>query len=146
VTPARWWTVEHTADLAIEVEARSLGELFVTGGLAMVGVLLGKEDGIGEPDAGPENDWRDLTLEAPDREALFVDWLREILYIQLTEQVFFTTADFTELDDERLVARVAFQLPSKEVEVHRELKGVTYHDLEVVRRGEGWFARIVFDL
>jgi SHS2 domain-containing protein len=30
--------------------------------------------------------------------------------------------------------------------VQRELKGVTYHDLTVRRRGGGWYARVVFDL
>jgi SHS2 domain-containing protein len=146
VTPARWWTVEHTADLAIEVEAHSLGELFDTGGLAMMGVLLGAEGGTGVPEAGPAADWRDLTCEASDREALFVDWLRELLYIQLSEQLLFSAADFNELDEKKLAARAAFQLPSNEAQVERELKGVTYHDLEVVRRGDEWFARVIFDL
>ena len=147
MTPARWRTVEHTADLAVEVEAYSLDELFVSGGLAMMGVLQGAEDGTEEPDSGgPPSEWRAMTFEASDREVLFVDWLRELLYIQISEQLLFAAADFAELGDKKLAARVAFRPPSNEVQVERELKGVTYHDLQVVRRGDGWFARIVFDL
>lgn len=146
VTPSRWRTIEHTADLAVEVEAHSLDELFVTGALAMMGLLLGAEDGTGEWDSESPADWRELTFEAPDREALFVDWLRELLYIQVSEQLLFTVAEIAELDETKMVARVAFRPPSNEVQVERELKGVTYHDLEVARRGDGWYARIVFDL
>jgi len=146
VTPSRWRTVEHTADLAIEVEAHSLDELFVTGALGMMGVLLGAEDGTGPWDSGSPADWRELTFEAPDREALFVEWLRELLYIQVSEQLLFTVAEIAELAETKMVARVAFRPPSNELEVERELKGVTYHDLEVARRGDRWYARIVFDL
>ena len=89
---------------------------------------------------------RELVLKAPDRAALFVDWLRELLFIQVSEQLLFNTAEIAELDETGLVARVAFRHPLGDAEVVRELKGVTYHDLELVRRGDGWFARIVFDL
>jgi SHS2 domain-containing protein len=146
VTPARWWTVEHTADLAIEVEAHSLDELFVAGGRALMGVLQGTEDGRADGEVGTLVGWRELAIEAPDREALLVDWLRELLYIQVAEELLFRAAEIAELHETKLVARVAFQAPSEAARVHRELKGVTYHNLELARRGEGWYARIVFDL
>ncbi|MGD2216684.1 MAG: archease [Gemmatimonadales bacterium] len=141
----RWRTIEHTADLGLEVEAPTLEQLFVTGAHGLAGVLLGDEVGaavMGE--TGRETEWRELELEAPDREALLVDWLRELLYIQISEGLVFRTAEIGELREDRLVARAGFAPPRKPVE--RELKGVTYHDLEVSRRGDSWFARIVFDL
>jgi len=144
--PSRWRTTEHTADLAIEVEACSLGELFVTAALGMVGVLLGSEEGAAKSEADHATVRRQLSLEAPDREALFVDWLRELLYVQNSEDLLFAGAEIEGLDETGMVARVAFRPLGSGHFVQRELKGVTYHDLEVTRRGEGWFARIVFDL
>jgi SHS2 domain-containing protein len=145
-TPSRWRTIEHTADLAIEVEAPSLERLFVTGALGMSGVLLGWEDGSVESEPDKSAVWRELVLEAPDREALFVDWLRELLYIQITEGLLFSEAEISSLDDTRLIVRAAFRSPASDSPVERELKGVTYHDLVVTQRDGGWFARIVFDL
>ncbi len=141
---ARWRTIEHTADLGLEVEAPTLEELFVAGAYGLTGVLLGDEVGTAGGATGSGAEWRELALEAPDREALLVEWLRELLYIQISEGLVFKTAEIGELRDVRLVARAGFAPPDKPVE--RELKGVTYHDLEVSRRDDIWFARIVFDL
>jgi SHS2 domain-containing protein len=144
VADARWRTIEHTADLGLEIEAPTLERLFVTCAHGLAGVLLGDEVGGAGGETGGETEWRELVLEAPDREALLVDWLRELLYIQISEGLVFRTAEIDELREGRLVARAGFAPPGKPVE--RELKGVTYHDLEVSRRGDAWFARIVFDL
>jgi SHS2 domain-containing protein len=146
--PWRWRTIEHTADLAVEVEAPSLEWLFLAGAHGMTGVLLGREDSAPQmvPAAETGTVWRELALEAPDREALLVDWLRELLYIQVTEDLLFTGAEIEEMGDTRLVARAAFTSPPDASDVERELKGVTYHDLVVSQRDDGWFARVVFDL
>jgi SHS2 domain-containing protein len=144
--PSRWRTTEHTADLAIEVEARSLDELFFTSAQGMMGALLGLEEGPVESGADHAAVWRRLSLDASDREALLVDWLRELLYVQISEDLFFAGAEIERLDETGMVARVAFRPLPKDHFVQRELKGITYHDLEVTRRVEGWFARIVFDL
>jgi SHS2 domain-containing protein len=144
VADARWRTIEHTADLGLEVEAPTLELLFVAGAHGLAGVLLGDEVGDAGGATGGETEWREVALEAPDREALLVDWLRELLYIQISEGLVFRAAEIDELQASRLVARATFAPPDRPVE--RELKGVTYHDLEVSRHGDTWFARIVFDL
>jgi SHS2 domain-containing protein len=144
--PGRWRTIEHTADLAIEVEAGSLERLFEAGAHGLAGVLLGSEGGSADWAPSAPTTWRRMALEAPDREALLVDWLRELLYIQTAEGLLIAAAEISELKDSRLVAQAGFAQPPISAGVERELKGVTYHDLEVSRRGDGWFARVVFDL
>ncbi len=81
----RWRTIEHTADLAVEMVAPTLERLFETGALALAGVLLGLEAGSWSGERAASAEWREFRLEAPDREALLVDWLRELLYVQMTE-------------------------------------------------------------
>ncbi len=144
--PGRWRTIEHTADLGIEIEAVSLERLFETGAYGLAGVLLGSEAGTGASDLSAAVTWRELVLEAPDREALLVDWLRELLYIQETEGILLAAAEVKDLDDTKLVARAGFIRPPPSGGAERELKGVTYHDLEVRPRRDGWYARVVFDL
>lgn len=142
----RWRTIEHTGDLAIEIEAPSLEQLFVASAHGLVGVLLGEEAGPEEPEPAKATVWRELALEGSDREVLLVDWLRELLYIQMSEDLLLAGSEIGELAETRLVARVGFAPPAPGRGVERELKAVTYHDLEVSRRGDGWFARIVFDI
>ncbi len=142
----RWWTIEHTADLAIEVEAPSLERLFEGSAHGLTGVLVGAEAGSDGGAPGRQAEWRELVLEAPDREALLVDWLRELLYIQMSEGLLVTAVEIGELAEDRLTARAGLARPAAETPVERELKGVTYHDLAIGRRRDGWFARIVFDL
>ena len=141
----RWRTIEHTADLGLEVEAATLEGLFIACAHGMTGVLMGSESGEldGARDATV---WHELDLQAPDIEALIVDWLRELLHIQTSEGLLFATAEFEMLDESRLVARAGLAQPDSPDVIERELKGVTYHDLQVGRRGEGWVGRIVFDL
>lgn len=140
----RWRTVEHTADLAIEVEAPTLRELFTGGGHGLVGALRGEEAGEA-PAAGRASAWRELALEASDREALLVEWLRELLYLYVSEGLLFVAAEVDELGETRMVARAGLAAAACEGGA-RELKGVTYHDLEVSQRDGGWYARIVFDV
>ncbi|UCF19869.1 MAG: archease [Gemmatimonadota bacterium] len=141
----RWWTIEHTADLAMEIEAPSLELLFLAGGHGLVGVLCGRETGCEGPEVRSTS-WRELVLEATDPEVLFVDWLRELLYIQTREGMVFSGAEIEKLDERCLFARAGFRDPGADSEIERELKGVTYHDLRVERRDGKWHARVVFDL
>jgi SHS2 domain-containing protein len=142
----QWSTIEHTADLGMEIEADSLERLFEAGAHGLAGVLVGSEAGTLARDERAVETWRHLTLEAPDREALLVDWLRELLHIQEAEGLLLAAAEMVELLDTKLVARAGFTRPRAPDGVERELKGVTYHDLEVSRRAGGWYARVIFDL
>lgn len=151
----RWRTIEHTADLAVELEASSLEELFLAAADALIGVLRGEEGASAGPEADsasveqPVSEWRELSLEASDREALLVDWLRELLYLTtMTEPppLFFAKGEIHALSETRIEARAAFTGATGLESVERELKGVTYHDLQLRRSGDSWYARIVFDV
>ena len=141
-----WRTVEHTADLAIEVEAVDIEDLFVAAASAIAGVTRGLEEGSAEGEPRAVSEWRDLVLEAQDQETLLVEWLRELLYLLVTEELIFAAAEIEELGETRLAARAGFALVAEPSRVERELKGVTYHDLTVRRQGGSWLARVVFDL
>jgi len=144
----RWQTIEHTGDLAITVEAPSFEYLFATAAAALAGVLLGEESGAWEATTGSRSadSQRELSVESADEEALLVDWLRELLYIQMTEEAVVAAVQVGELTEKRVEATVMLRSLSSGKNMERELKAVTYHDAEVGRRGDGWFARIVFDV
>ncbi|MGH7475485.1 MAG: archease [Longimicrobiales bacterium] len=147
--------VEHTADLAIEVEARSLPELFDRAAAGMFALIQGADPEDPEPAsrdaaervrAAAENEEvRDVSLTASDLPSTLVAWLRELLYFHEVDHLAYRRAAFERLtEDGTLHARVyAAAAPSSPV---REIKGVTYHQLTASRRAGSWYARVVFDV
>jgi SHS2 domain-containing protein len=136
----RYRSIEHTADLAIEVEADSVEELFQWAAHGMFDLIRGE----GPEPAGPAPTRR-IAAEGPDLESRLVAWLGELLYVHASEGLVLTEVATIELEDDRVSAGVALAPPTPGG-VERELKGVTYHDLSVERHAGGWRARIVFDV
>ncbi|MEJ2216117.1 MAG: archease [Gemmatimonadota bacterium] len=127
--------LDHTADVGIAVRAPTLEELFRRAAAGMVALVGGVEGAANSESHAVE-------LAAPDREALLVAWLREVLFLFQTRAFQYVDAHFDVLSDTRLVAR----LDGTAAEPVMELKGVTYHALAVRREDDGWLARVVFDV
>ncbi|MGD8494810.1 MAG: archease [Gemmatimonadales bacterium] len=145
--------VEHTADLGMEVRASSLQQLFgraATGMMALVrdpdrGDLPSSEDSSAPaPVFAAEERVIELERGDADLAGLLVRWLRELLYLQEVNGFVYGDAEFERLDASGLRARVRAD-PNASPPI-RELKGVTYHGLEVEKRDGGWRARVIFDL
>lgn len=162
-------SLSHTADVGFEVVADSLDELFelsVGGLLACLGATGREGDdreaaaGAGaargtEGTAGPvPTEESGMALDRPDLERLLVAWLRELLYraTRTSSVPRIEALEVTPPSDEgpaRLQAALRWE-PMAGSGPTREIKGVTYHGLEVARRGEGgdggWHARVVLDV
>lgn len=137
--------VEHTADVAFEVDARTLEELFAE-------ALRGLSDVLGGPPAGQSGPRRhSVRLTAAAIDLLLVDWLNEALYA-------FDTADEVWVGAQVRIAakgasgcRLEAEVEAASFDPHSQeprapVKAVTYHGLAVERRGEGWWARVVLDV
>lgn len=147
--------IEHTADLGMEVEAASLQELFERAATGMMALVRADDDRpLDRPRDEPAAELstapavRSLRIELdgdePDIAALLVRWLRELLYLQEVAGFVYRDATFRRLDGSGLRASVRPDPdPSRQI---RELKGVTYHGLEVERDGDRWRARVIFDI
>lgn len=131
-----WQEVAHTADLALRVWGASLEDLFRTAAVGM-GAL------VGTAATGGAGTVRSLTLTAPDAEALLVDWLNELLYLQDLTQRIFTSITFEALSETYLRARiVGFPL----IESRAQIKATTFHNLAIKRSSRGFETVVVFDV
>ncbi|HEX6135531.1 MAG TPA: archease [Longimicrobiales bacterium] len=134
--------LEHTADVGVEVVAPSFAELLRAAGDGMFQLLLGTGYITSLDHTAPE--LRHLALQADDAPRLFADWLRELLYLYESTGECPVSTEFSRADARGLDAAVhcarAGGAPL------REIKGVTYHQLDVRRRDGGWFARVIFDV
>jgi riboflavin kinase/FMN adenylyltransferase len=134
----RYREIEHTADRALQVWGQDLASLFVGAAKGMYS-LMGE---LGE-DGPVATRWREVSLEADDREILLVEWLNELLFLAETEGLLFVDFNVESADDGVLKAQ-AGGIPADVTKA--DIKAATFHDLEVVQDGTGWSTLITFDV
>lgn len=166
-------SLSHTADVGFDVEAETLDELFelsvggllaslgataregergeAVGGSAPAGASGARTVGGGAAGGGVVGGEESvMELDRPDLERLLVAWLRELLYraTETSSVPRVAALEVTPPEDgpARLEARLRW-VPMEGSGPAREIKGVTYHGLDVARGDEGrWHARVVLDV
>jgi SHS2 domain-containing protein len=128
--------IEHTADWAIRVRAKELSSLFEQ-------AAKGMTDLIGQVQDNTSLIPRPITIQAADLETLLVSWLEELLFILETENLMLSSSSVQLPSETQLLATIGL-LPVEER--WKEIKAVTYHDLEVRETNEGFEVTIVFDV
>lgn len=130
-------TISHTADVGIEVRAPSLPELFRRASLSTLWMVF-------EAIPKDRSQRRTLRVTAEDHAGLLRSWLREILYWAEVEDL--AVAELAELRVADGVAEAQVVGGRAPADAVREIKGVTWHGLVVEERGDGWYARVIFDV
>lgn len=131
----RYEEIDHTADWAFRAYGSTLQELFENAAYALFALE-------GALDAQPTFA-RAVHVEAIDREALLVNWLSELLFLQETKRETYQQFHITQLADTTLDATVhgAHTQP-----ITKFIKAVTYHDLKIEQTEKGWQATVVVDV
>ena len=127
--------IEHTADWALKVWAPDLSQLFAQAAEGMYWLM----ETTLRP--GPRCE-RQIELAGGDAESLLVGFLSELLYLGEIEGLGFDQFDVT-IEEERLTARVR---GAPVAEQKKEIKAVTYHNLQVIQTQRGLAVTIVFDV
>ncbi|HYL22731.1 MAG TPA: archease [Gemmatimonadales bacterium] len=129
--------LEHTAEVRLRVRAPSFGELAAEAGRAVARLELGREPPPAEAAS------RDLEIRAPDREALLVDWLNELVFLAETER--WVATEFEVLAPADTVLRLrAWGVHVDEAPAR--IKAATFHGLKVAAVPGGLEAEVVFDV
>lgn len=138
--------LEHTADAKFRAFGRSLEETFENAALAMFNVIIDTGKVSGEIA-------KEVHVSSPDLEYLLVDWLSELLFLFEVDEIIFWKFQVLEIkekgeDGEYSLSGLAFGEPSNP-EVHpfeTEIKAVTYNQLMLEKKDDGWVAQVVVDL
>lgn len=129
--------VDHAADLAINISASSLEDLFIEAVNALhkvMNVALAPASTLQH---------RSIELSAPDTETLLVDWLHEFLFIIETEELAAMDWQISSISSTSICCSSNFvNLESLDFLV----KAVTFHNLRIVESDEGYQTEIVFDV
>jgi len=138
----------HTADIKIRVYGKTLKEFFRNAVIGMFQVIGPKAPGCKKQndrvicDHLPEH--HDIKLDAPDLDALLVDFLSEALYISDVNDEAYLDAEIHEVSDTLIHATVrGVKVQGFEVV---EIKAVTYHEMHIEKIDGIWQSNIVFDI
>ncbi len=138
----RWYReLPHMSDALMEAYGRTMGEAFANAARAMMSVMMDVRRVRGILEDRCE-------VEAADLQGLLYNWLECVLNkLQIDGNAF--TRFSVDLDESklRLSARMKGERydPSRHG-MGREVKAVTYHMMEVGRRGDLYYVRFLLDL
>lgn len=127
---------EHTGELEVRLEADSLPELYAEAGRALADVLAG-------PDAAAAGAWLEASATAPDRDALLVEWLNELLFLSEREKLAFPEIEIRRLSDTAVEGRVR---GAEVAELRTAVKAATYHGVRVAEGPGGVSATVLLDI
>lgn len=130
---------DHTADIGVEIRARTKKELFRRAALAMSQVMTGVP-----PTDSPGARQHSIYVEGADTEDLLVNFLREVLYLLGENNLYLCDCRIEKGGHRKLFA--VLRLGQLTQRPQLEIKAVTYHGLYVTREKSGWVARVIFDV
>ncbi|MEE9285065.1 MAG: archease [Dehalococcoidia bacterium] len=132
--------LEHTADAAIEACGEDLRQLFANAARGLFQVIT-------ELDDIQESVARDISAEGADPEALLVAWLNEFVYLFDVDHLLFRRFDIDELTETAVAGRAFGEpLDPRRHEIKTSVKSTTYHGLAIASDGDGYRARVIFDV
>ncbi len=132
--------INHTADLGIRVRGLSLAELFENAAWAMFDLIVDLDTVEVRHEATVE-------IRGGEREELLADWLRDLLYRYNGDEYLLKEFRIEHMNLRGLKARIAGEkLDMSRHILRREIKAVTYHDLEIRKLNRHWQAQIIFDV
>lgn len=130
----------HTADVAVEADGDTLGDLFAAVADGMAAAMCDEVPASG-------GDRHDLSVRAEGREALLFDYLDDLIYERDVRSVLPVDSEATvgrDGDDWTLTGSYR-GVPLSAVDA-RDLKAVTYSEMRVEETSDGWTAYVVFDV
>jgi len=133
-------TFDHTADVGLAARADSPEELLEALAGCMCDLVCPRQN------VAPDST-RTIAVEAPDFEALTVDFLEAVLGAIQTDRFAVAGVKVVGITQTSAAAELSgTDLDPQRHEILTEIKAVTYHELEVVERGGQWTARVILDL
>lgn len=132
--------LDHTSDLGMEIFGKDLPELFTNACFAVF-------DNILDLSHVEEKTIKTLNIASQNLSDLFMDWLRELIFIFSTEYFVVKRVSEIELKNTTVLAKlVGERFDKSRHRVKIEIKTPTYHMYKIEPTEVGYKATIVFDV
>ncbi len=133
--------LSHTADIAFDVEADSLEELFIESFRGWLNTV------IEDIDLKSDSQLK-INLSADSFEQLLVDFLNELNFLLTVKNILCVEAESLKINKEKISLNAVMKIRKlKDVSLLKEeIKSVTYHQMEIRNEDGRYFVRVVFDI
>src|SRR3989338_1054385 len=132
--------LDHTADVAVKIESKTLEKLFEEAAGSYLYLLI-------EEEKLKPCETKKIKLEAMDHESLLVSFLSELIYILETQNKIPCNFKIKQLTKTSLQAEVACaQLEPHKISILCNIKAVTFYDLKIKKTTKGFNVTLVFDI
>ncbi|MFH1195295.1 MAG: archease [bacterium] len=135
--------IDHTADIAVEIQAHSLAELFQFASAALI-------ESLTNPHTVLAVEKKTIIFFADSYEEALVSFLSELNYFLTVKKWVFSHIENICMEQEdskiKFSAIVKGENLSVDHELKLEIKAITYHQMEIKFKKEYYTTRIVFDI
>jgi SHS2 domain-containing protein len=132
--------LEHTADIGIVAYGEDINKAFINAAKGLFSLII-------DPEAVSVKKHWEIAVTAPDREALLVNWLNELIYLLDAQGTLFKDFEIIEISETGLkVKGYGEKINAKKHHLKREVKAATYHQLKIEQTTDGWLAQVIFDI
>jgi SHS2 domain-containing protein len=131
---------DHTADVGIHAFGRTLPELFIHAAQGMESLVVA-------PEQVRESVSRKIAVEGHDVVSLLIAWLNELIFLFDTEYLLFRTFEINAFTETSLRGNASGEpYDMQRHDLSSAIKAVTWHEAAVEPTGDGYKARIIFDI
>jgi len=135
--------IDHTADIAFDLEGDSLEELFIASAEAF-------KISVTDFKCGEIFDSIEIELTANSKEELLVNFLNEINFYLTTKKWLCCSVDSIKIFIDENYLELSAELSgiklNPEIELKQEIKSVTYHQMKIEQKNKFYNTRVVFDI
>ena len=133
--------IEHTADIAAELNGSSLEELFSSGADAWL-------DSVADGANFQADDSTEIELSGATAEELLVTFLNELNYLLLTQKWLYLSIQNIKIFDDKDGCELSAELTGtkleQNVQLKHEIKSITYQQIEIVRADNYYSTIVIF--
>lgn len=133
--------LSHTADIAFDVEADSLEELFIE-------AFLGWLNSVVENANMKMDSLHEINISGDSFEQLLVDFLNEVNFLLTVKKILSIKIESMKIDKEKMFLKAIMKTQKiKDNSMLKvEIKSVTYHQMEIRNVKGKYYVRVVFDI
>ena len=136
--------LDHTADIAVDIEADALDELFIASAHAW-------RDSISDDRKSSQSQERTLILSENDLEILLVSFLTELNFLYQSKSWMMDSVNSIEIYEGNAIWNLKAKITGNhcdrtKMNLKSEIKAITYHQMEIKEKNGKFSTRIVFDI
>ena len=132
--------LEHTSDIKVEIYGADLAELFTNAATCLFDLILDRKK-VRETQSVP------LSLESADLSELFLDWLRELLFLFSNHSLAIRRIEIGSIEPTKIKATVfGEEFDAERHGLKVEVKTPTYHEYRIEKGEDGYRATVIFDV